>query len=317
MRDRSVRRKGNGIAVSRKAQQSPFMALVLVVSAVVVILVVLAIFWQLHTKSKEEAINNRCKASVYAYAKYSSIQAPFSEEGGQEAEIDCPTRYITVETDTPREMRRDVADLMAECWDNFGRGKLRLFTAQDEKFCVICSVFRFEDRDTSLDGLPSFLMFEQSQYRQGTRRLTYHEFIQGVRTQTDVVDETLRNRVDEGALLGSEKYAVMFTYYKQSYWSQLERGILGGSIALVGSAIGVVIIAGTGGLGTPIGILVIGASVTAGVAIGVGTADDSAGIATEGADWDANVILAEYNAQNLVGLGCEELPVSQLPPEFR
>ncbi|MFH1064249.1 MAG: hypothetical protein V1729_04170 [Candidatus Woesearchaeota archaeon] len=313
----------NNIHLKKKALGNFTMPLVVIVGMVTLVLL-LILFKQIADGAEEHAMDSRCKASVTAYAKIKNL--PIGDVKGDAADIDCPTKFVTIEKSTPLSMRREVADLMYQCWYNYGEGKLRLFSAKDTKFCAVCSVFQFEDKSTQLDRMVSFLMSERipSRLADGTRP-TYFEYISKVQTSPTVVDAA--RQTDTNFLSGTHRYAVMFTYYKQSYWSKVS-GILagaavGGTIAVATVAVAGVITyfsAGTGvvvaGAIVKVGFttaLVVGASV--GAAVG-GTAAGGE-VFTEGADWDARLVMTPYSPEDLKNLGCDEIPVSMLDKKFR
>jgi len=309
---------------SRKAISGALMTLLAVIIVIILIILLIVIFKSISDAGEEEAARSRCKASVTAYARINSLpDISFTDEATvSSSDINCPTRYMTVEDEGQNQMRREIANLLAECWDDFGRGKLKLFRADDEKFCVVCSVFQFEDRSVRLTGLPSFLMVEKSSYYVEKKRVTYQEFLTGVRTSDEVVDQA-RGSMDQNYFDGSKRYAVMFTYYKKSYSSRIVGFIIGAAIGAAGVLVGGAIAVLSGGTLTAAGVGVAIKVMTLGAAIGgaIGAASTGGGVgggwATSGADWDAQVILSEYDVDALREFGCGSLPVSQLDERFK
>jgi hypothetical protein len=289
--------------------------LIAIVLMTIIILSIFLIFSKISSKSEDTLYKSRCKTSLKAYARLKHM--PFGDSTTDEAKISCPTQYITIEDASQKSMRRQVANLMAGCWDNMGEGKIRLFSAQDEKFCVICSVFQFEDKKDKLTGLPSFMATEKAPILRKDYRPTYQEFISGVQTSEKVVDKLKNSGIDQSYLDGSKRYAILFTYYKQSYWSKVWRAALGAVVGAVSVVVGGIIIGATLGIGTPISFMVVTAGAGAGAAIAASTGNPKAGVTTEGADWDANIILTEYTPERIKGLGCEELPISQIADKFK
>ncbi|MFC1742278.1 hypothetical protein ACFL3V_07120 [Nanoarchaeota archaeon] len=307
---------------------STFMVLLGAVMLGIIVIILIIIFRQIAEASEEEALRTRCKTSLMAYAKIKNL--PFGDAQADESAIKCPTKYITIEAESQKTMRRDVANLMVECWSDMGAGKIRLFSAQDEKFCVICSVLKFEDPNTKLTGLSSFMMTEKAPIRIDGRKPTYYEYLARVQTDTSRLIDKAQSTVDNNYLDGGKRYAIMFTYYKQSYWSKLKSAlvgsaIFGGAVLVIGTVVGVAVGVATAGTAAPIGAMIIAKSiavattlgVAAGGATGVAASDDTSGVTTGGADWDANIILAQYSEQGLKELGCEALPVSQMDERFR
>ncbi len=299
------------------------MPLVVIVGVVTLILLII-LFKQIADGAEAHALDSRCKASVMAYAKLKNM--PIGDVKGDSSDIECPTDFVTIEKSTPLSMRRDVADLMYECWNNYGQGKLRLFSASDRKFCAVCSVFQFEDKSTKLDRFVSFLMSERIPARlsDGTRP-TYHEYISKVQTSPDVVDAT--RQIDTQFLSGSQRYTVLFTFYKQSYWSKVKGTLagaaVGGTIGVATFAVAGVITYFTAGTGAVVAGVIVKAGITTAIVVGtsvgaaVGGVSADGEVFTEGADWDARLIMVPYSVESLKSLGCEELPVSMLDKKFR
>ncbi len=126
-----------------------------------------------------------CKESVILNSK---IKMPVV--GATHFDIDCPTRYVTIDTDdviseiwkekeskdsvlckgkiddelkgTRKGVKTDseeslscfkeninerIANLLYDCWDQFGRGRLNIFSeTSQERNCVICSRIEFTDK---------------------------------------------------------------------------------------------------------------------------------------------------------------------------
>lgn len=300
---------------SKKGVSAAFKALMGVIVMLFVIVIVAFIIKSISDISSESAEDVQCKASVMAYARL--LDMPVGSEKADASTINCPTKYVTVESGTAKEMNRDIANLMVECWDNFGRGDLMLFDAADEKFCVICSVFEFEDKSARLTGLPLFMMTERAPIKVDGRRPTYDEFLTGRMTDPDVVDRM--EEQDMSFLDGSHRYAVMFTYYKESYWSKVKSAIAGGLIGAATVVVAGAIVVASGGSLTTVAGAVLKYGITTAFVVGgaVGGASSEGGVTTPGADWHAQVILAIYDSNVIGKLGCETLPVSQLDPRFR
>jgi len=305
-----------GLFNSRKAVTALFTALIAVVIVAVIMILLIVIFKKISDASEEEALRSRCRTSLVAYARLKDL--PFGDANADEADIDCPTRYITIPEGNQNDMRRSVANQLVSCWSDFGEGKFRLFSAEDQKFCVICSVFQFEDRSVRLTGLPSFMMTERAPVLVNKKRPTYQEYMTGVRTSDEVVDQA-RGSIDNNFFDGSKRYAVMFTYYKQSYWDKISGALVGLTVGAVGAFIGIAVTVGTAGIASPIGAMIITGSAAAGAAIGAASTGggQGGGWTTSGADWDANIVISEYVPEQIRTFGCQSLPVSQVDERFK
>lgn len=249
---------------SKKAMSAVMIALVSAVIFALGIIAVLYLFQGIAKASEQNTYITTCKASVASYARVGAISIPGAKGEAEESTINCPTRYVTIDSDTDRNMKRDIANLMVECFDIYGRGEVKLFKAQDMKFCAICSVFEFEDKKTQLENLPSFMKTEKSPVRVKGRSLTYSEFLTGVLTGPEAVEEAKIEEVS--ALSGDKKYAIIFSYFSGTRREPF--------------------------------LLVFELS-------------------TPGAEWHAQTILTEYDADSIQKIGCDILPISQLDQKFR
>jgi hypothetical protein len=281
-----------------------------IIIGIIIIFILASLFALIYNMASRSIDETRCKASVTAYAKLNSL--PYGDTTADPANIECPTQFITIEKQNPVEMKRDVANLMYDCWNNFGEGKLLLFRQTDEKFCVVCSVIDFEDRSTRLDRFATFLMQERipNKRADGTRP-TYYDYIAGHSEGT--TDPTEAGRADIGYLDGGRRYAIMFTYYKESFWNQARNFLIYGAIAsVVVGALTMAVV--SGGTLTPLTVVII-LGVSSGVAGGIAGA--TAAEATTDVDWDARLIMTEYTPEKIQQLGCGELPISMVDEKFR
>ncbi|HII72510.1 TPA: hypothetical protein HA265_07175 [Candidatus Woesearchaeota archaeon] len=101
----------------------------------VIISVLIVLMYNISQGAKEQAYHTRCKASVLAYSKL--LNMPFGDKVADTADIECPTQFLTIEKGSSLSMKRDVANLMFQCWNNFGEGDIPLFSQTDDKFCVV------------------------------------------------------------------------------------------------------------------------------------------------------------------------------------
>ena len=88
-----------------------------------------------------------CKASIEAHLRFGT-------------EINCPADTREIKETDEQEMKRALADKLVDCWDTYGQGKKKLFSEDDEKFCVVCAVTEFKKKDVRLDQFSIFLATE-------------------------------------------------------------------------------------------------------------------------------------------------------------
>ncbi len=252
-----------------------FMMLGLVIFIAISLTVILPLKETAEANSEKEA----CQKSVLMHSKLRIETKPISES------IKCPTKFITIEETNATKIKQEIANQMFDCWDNFGEGKLELFDAQSEKFCVVCSVLNFKEKRI-LTGFTDFLATEKIP----TRDITYLEYFTGQESANPQIAEQLeiaKQEIDTG-----KEYAVVFTYAKTAYWSNFGKAGLGAIIGIVGG----VALSFTG-IGAPVGLALIGGSI--GTAIG-------GSLKTSPPEWNAAIVLIPE--ENITELECTSIP---------
>ncbi|MBW2996769.1 hypothetical protein KY349_00340 [Candidatus Woesearchaeota archaeon] len=161
---------------SKKAMSATMIALV---SAVIFAVGIIAVIFLFQSAAKASAHNTyitTCKASLASYTGIGKLEdfaigvaekespvvsAVVSPDiaGAETSKINCPTKYPVIEGDDDRDLRRQIANLMAESWSIF-RGSTGVLKANEARFCHFHSVIEFEDKSTKLKGLPRFLLDE-------------------------------------------------------------------------------------------------------------------------------------------------------------
>jgi hypothetical protein len=280
--------------------------LLAVVVGIVFIVIMLSFISKLGEKQEEDSYNSRCRNSVLAYAKLNAL--PFGEAIADEGEILCPTRFVEIADGRPSQMRRDVANLMFNCWHNYGEGRLNLFDPGSNMYCAICDVFEFEDKSTKLDHFVSFLMSERVPVDVGDGyRPTYFEYLSDKTTDADTVSSSKKS--DMNYLDGSKRYAVLFTHNKENVWYDVVNTFAGSwENAGMTAGAGVLITL----LGDPIALFVASTAVAA-----IPFAAVASSALTGSGEWHASVVLIEYSAEGINEIGCEQMPVSMLDKQFR
>jgi len=264
---------------SRKAMTPAYNMMIAAVAAIVIIIILIILLKSIGDKAGEQSEKSRCKMSVTAYARLGSL--PLGHDVKDERSIDCPTKFVTIKKATPRKMRTQIADLMVDCWDNYGEGKLTLFTAADQKFCALCSVYQFQDKSVKLQGLPGFMMTEPAPVVRKDWFPTYYEFITGERSTEFMIDKA-KGSVDMNALDGSKRYVVTFAVFTESAFTIFQRQHP--TLAAIGKF-----------RGDPMLFLMTKITAT----------------------MTSSIIVGDYSEQGLKDLGCTSLPVSMLDARFK
>jgi hypothetical protein len=226
-----------------------------------------------------------CKKSVLIYSTAARWGMPLSDS------IKCPTKYITISTNNNYDAERTIANEMYDCWDNFGQGKQELFGAQNENFCVVCSVISFSGVKGDIDGFSEFLANEKIP----TRDETYFEFLSPDSTDYQSLKDEAAAADSQFSIDTSSSYAVMLMYAKKSRWSTISKTATGATIGTVAAA---VILIATG-VGSPVGIaLLLGTGMSAGAVVGGSSGAKSS-------EWQAAVMLV--NSSDVGNIGCTYL----------
>ncbi len=264
----------------------------MIIIIVIVSLIVILFLWQPIFKLVTTKLlpSQTCKASVWSNAAFNIQGIEFVKN------INCPTQYKILKGDEDK-LKKQIADEMWQCWDNFGQGKYELFDPKTEKFCVICFVLEFEDKNEKIDDFVDYLInapFKGKEYN------SYYEAFTGYTSNPVKTEETPENFND--AIDTSKKYAVSFVYAKQDYWSKLERAGVWGAVGTgLGLAVGGILL--VSGYGSIAGVAILAATLGAAGA-GIGAASGGAN-----ADWQAGITLLPF--EDIKDLDCTYLPSTQ------
>jgi hypothetical protein len=276
---------------------SYFMIILLLVTISAIILIIGTVQFK---KNLSNIIDKTsCKQSVRLH-KESNIQGVELIKS-----INCPTENVILAEKDPEKLKKEIADRMWTCWDNFGRGEYELFSAQSEKFCVVCSVIDFKYKQRELTDFSGYLMKTPFP---GDSEKTYFEMLSGISTNQaahnpdpSLIDPTANS---EDTISTDDDYAIIFIYAKQSYWGRMKRAGVWGTVGLVtGSVIGIALIATGVGSGAGFAVLAVTGAAAGGAIGGLST--------NKNADWQAGLVLIPYTEQEVSNLGCDILPIKQ------
>jgi len=284
--------------------------------ALIILLVGIILFvnfqGNLKAASMEFAAKETCKISIKETSALRLLYKDFS------GEIKCQTQNIKVED--AKIAKKEIADAMYDCWDQFERGKPDLF-ADDNVYCAICHYINFSE-NIKLSGLNNYLATQKPQNEDAT----YLDILSAERTENSKFLNELENSKIYDELDASKKsdYAVIFTYikgkkYLEEYSKKIGYTQIGLGIAAVGTVVvfkgGPAAAAISSSFLTPAGGVAVGLFVSGAGAMlfGAGTiwsyvAWNYAGVPFEHI---ASVSFIPYAPQALQALNCKELPVKQ------
>lgn len=259
---------------------------------------------------KSTSLNTKCKRSVDAYAKLIELNVP-----AKEASIECPANKVKL-SGTEDEMKKQIAEEMRTCWNNYGEGKKRLFRGKGT-FCSVCAIIN-TDSDTSVTSFPAYLT---KTYVPG-EEYTYLEYIADFKTENaqDAVDEynnavSRANANDNLNFKKGENYAVIYVHINdydtfKNFVNFAKVSATGISIGAVGGALagaGVAVVWTGAGTIPGIGLIAAGA-----VTWTFGTVYAVVENYFNSLDFDhySEVLLRSYNSNTLKDeLKCDYIPV--------
>lgn len=195
--------------------------------------------------------------------------------------LNCKTNYLCLTKDgscekmtspeikkvkTQNEVYDVLANEMADCWWQFGEGKLNYVEKDllsNNMYCSICSQMSF---DNSLDMFPGGEIDKKDFYdylaktNMSDKGVSYLDYLNGIKSSQDIKTTLSGSSSDFGKInLGKQYYIVMGVVSDVSVLKWVGAGVLAGA--------GVAVIIMTGGLGTP-AVLTIAIGASAGGAGG-------------------------------------------------
>ena len=284
------------------------MGVIVVLIVCIIILVLLMLYIGKITESfKINTEVSRCKTSIYAFAKLHARGSTIKQQT-----ISCPVHKLVVSKE--EDILPMVAKEMAVLWDNFGEGKLDLFSPEDEVFCVLGSHITFSGIKKEMHGLLPYL--NEHAYKQ----TSYLEYLTGIPSSTVTKSQLLSpqlqplDKIDTSHPLG-----ILFVYNKDTKMTKQEGVVYGLGI---GTVVGAVAGIATLFYFPPGGISLLGITIISPLLIGTAqvasvTAISSIALATTGylfghdesAEWDARILSIPFTPKEISRLPCTYWPV--------
>jgi hypothetical protein len=281
---------------------------------IITLIVIVGIFLVIRSTAKKTIDDAPCAAQILGH----SVAVKLTKDLAAPT-INCPSRRIAKEVQSEEEGKKLVADQMLQCWDQWGKGKLKLFGEKPLIYCHICST-------ATVQGVPELGNFgKYLDETPATPTQTYSQYLRGEKSGTFFDKATFPALSEGGALapLRTEKpIAVIFFYAKGQYKIDELRnkllqpevagtsGAVTGAAAAAGSlyAIGTVLTAT--GVGSPFGVV----SYVVGGVIGAGAGSASVLAQATSLRADASVmtvvVARPLDEQDIGRLGCDYAPVS-------
>ncbi len=286
--------------MSRKAEMS--IKIVVVIVAVLIALGVLLYFlWGVGSKTKA-AVNDTCAESVRLHKDFAKLS-----RGDVSTDITCPTEKVQITSTDQDEVKKHLADKMADCWYKWGRGEYDLFQGKQGAFCHVCSRITFNtgasgesDGAKTIDNFGRYL---------GTHTLpsdtskTYLEYLSGVE-KGDMFSEEKLDQLESPSIKTSKDYAVIYVHIRgkdrmKDLWKKTKEAAPGAGVAGAG---GLVLLSNPGGWIVGGVVVAVGGAMMAGGTI---WAAASGYYAEAEHQWLARTVLVEYSEKELNKLGCQ------------
>ena len=262
---------------------------------------------------KKTADKQTCKASVQTHAALKMKYADFS------GDIKCPTVKVTINDKDENVIKKQIADSMYDCWDQFGRGKLELFS-DDSEYCTICHRISL-DKNIKVNGFTDYL----AKTNAPRQKISYLQFMTTEKTQSsDFLNDKANKKVDDTIDASKNgEYAVIFTYIKgrtnlKQFVTKATYATPGLGTIAIGFGIfklGGIVGAGLSTIATPAVGVPVGVTISSAGALTMGVGVLWSFLAVKFADAPFEHIslisFIPYDAPNLQNLNCKEIPVKQ------
>lgn len=272
----------------------------------------LAVIFPLIRDTAESSTSKEvCRTSVLANAK--RIEFAGEELTPGLSEINCPTQKLEVKD--PNKIKLVIANQMYDCWDKFGRGRVKFLDPETGTYCIICSRIKFKDEASGkeISGFSSFLAENKIRDDNGNPipgiNITYLQFLAPFETKIGEL-EKLKEIESQDIIDTNYDYAIMFNYYKKDKDGRpvaAEKSVLASAIgcfSVAAAGAGFIIFSG----GSALVVLPAAGVFFKGCSVILGTAGAGAGWvfgSDYAADWAARVITLPY--QDIDKLGCTSL----------
>lgn len=261
-----------------------------------------------------------CEASIKGHAALKLKYADFS------GEINCPTVRFKIDDKKEDVVKKKIADAMVDCWNQFGKGKLELFS-DDSVYCAICHRITF-DKNVQVKGFTEYL----AKTNVPGQKISYIQYLTTAKTENSDFLNVLTNQKIDDSILASQQneYAIIFTYikgkkYLEEYVEKSQKIAPGVGLMVFGVGaikaslvVSAAIVSWSPASGPLAPAVAAGATAIAGTGITVGTITFGVGAlwsylaATySGVPFEhiSLINFVPYDAQYIQSINCKEIPI--------
>lgn len=312
------------ISTNRSKRAETYAVGVLMTAIVIIIFALIFMFSEKQMKDDATDILKKriCKESVWQNGQNRIIMqgSDLTDRFGNKRELKCSTDYIEVTTDDNKKIKKQIADAMYHCYDQYHQGTLPIFDVEDNNICVICSVLDIKEK-TTLHDFATFLKEENTP--NPTEEEKYFDFFYKTHGEDYNINKFPDERIAELDTISTEpELATVFFMAKEGFMGKPASAYTGATAgAAVGVAVGVILTAT--GVFAEVGIPIIYGSAT--VALGGAGAGSALGFlvgSPVSTIYDASIMITPLeNVDNidctfLAGKATEGLSVFDDPNEI-
>ncbi len=278
--------------MNRRGQESSSLVGILLLIATLVIAITLLIMWSGVWRSAEAKTD--CAAEVRSHAALMGVSNGLADP----STIRCPTRVISVNGEISA--KAVIADEMVRCFEQWGRGELRLFGDEEGTYCHVCGMVYVKGAP-EIRGFGSYL----TTTKMPGKSVTYAESLSGVESG-DLFRPSGAPAPGEDVMSTSSPIGIIFRYENGATFGTevqnwvadpkkaLPAGMAGGGVVVyAASAVGITVGA------VPAAIIVVGGGL-------VGAAGSFTG--HEPLDTIASVNARSLDPAGIASLGCDFAP---------
>jgi hypothetical protein len=269
-----------------------------IILIIMVIVIIMYFSGQIYLTWKERSDARLCRDSIELHAAGKLWGLKSVSES-----LNCPPRYVKLKLENTDKSKKQVADMMAECFWKFGENKYDLFSGGyvgQSNFCALCTHLTPESGSQSVSDFSRFLAEKPVPSRFGEG--SYAQYILGRPTDAKELD-TIK-AISAPEIQSDQNYGIMLLYIKDEHLDSRWTAAFGMGGAATVTVIGGVMVLGTGVFSIPF-LAVVSASGIAGGAAGYSLGSDRS------ADWQTAVVLIPYNENDIKRLGCTYMPAEQ------
>ena len=195
------------------------------------------------------AEKSTCKESVQQYVQLKSFGhnklagIVVGDTLASIGSIKCPVQLKTINPSNQERAKKQLADAMVDCFDEFGANNADLFDTNrgtTNHYCVVCSKITFTDTTKKIEHFADYLGEE---FIPG-KRMTYFQYFKGetvAEGEANTLTDMSTGEKTPGALKNtpfdidtSTPHAILFTYSKSTgWWDDIVAGEVGGTVGII------------------------------------------------------------------------------------